>query len=307
MSCRQEGESVVRSLWKVGLVVWFLGLMLTSRASAFVLTGQDWSYQSAPMGEDWLVCSSTMPGGPSGGGQRTKDGAVGWNDPNFNFTFGVDVCSSAGLYPLPNNVNQVDFGGGLGIGVLAQTTSWFFTSNPADTVECDMRFSNAVPWYTGTDTPPGTQFDWWSVAIHEMGHCLGLGHETRIANPPPVMFPSFAAGEVRRTLTPDDSAGRAAIYGAPSSWAPVPGGGSTPSTPAATVLDSDLALFVRGTDNHLYVNWLLTTNQWTGWTPVPGGGSTPSTPAATVLDSDLALFVQGTDNHLYANFLLTGP
>ena len=49
-----------------------------------------------------------------------------------------------------------------------------------------MRFNNAVNWYTGTGSPPGSQFDWWSVATHEMGHCLGLDHEDSI-NPPPVM------------------------------------------------------------------------------------------------------------------------
>src|SRR4029453_3545552 len=139
-------------------------------------------------------------------------------------------------------------------------------------IECDMRFSSAVPWYTGTGTPPGTQFDWWSVALHEMGHCLGLDHETRITNPTPVMFPSFAAGQIRRTLTSDDSAGRDAIYGAPSSWALVPGGGLTPSAPAATVLNGLLAFLVRGTDSRLYANWLLTNGHWTGWALVPGGG-----------------------------------
>jgi hypothetical protein len=41
-------------------------------------------------------------------------------------------------------------------------------------------------------------------------------------------------------------------------WGHVPGGGSTPSTPAATVLDDDLALFVRGEDNQLYVNFTVT-------------------------------------------------
>src|SRR5262245_4489221 len=108
MSCRQKGDPVV-PLWRVGFVVWCLGLVLTSRGAAVVLTGPDWSDQSNPMGEDWLVCSATMPGGPGGGGQRTKDGAFGWNDANFTFTCGADACSSAGVYPLPNNVNQVDF------------------------------------------------------------------------------------------------------------------------------------------------------------------------------------------------------
>jgi hypothetical protein len=242
-----------RAPLKVGLVTWCIGLMLASNGSAYVLTGHDWSYQASPMGENWLVCGAGMP---DGGVQRTKDGAAGWNDADFTFTFGVDACPSGGVYPSFNNVNQVDFGGGLGVGVLAQTTSWFFTSNPAATVECDMRFSNRFNWYTGTGTPPANQVDWWSVAIHEMGHCLGLDHEPRITDPKPVMYPSLEAGEIRRTLTPDDIAGRNAIYGAAVQWAPVPGG-FTPATPAATVLEDDLGLFVRGTDDRIYVAFPL--------------------------------------------------
>jgi hypothetical protein len=38
----------------------------------------------------------------------------------------------------------------------------------------------------------------------------------------------------------------------------VPGGETTPSAPAATVLDDDLALFVQGEDNQLYVNFTVT-------------------------------------------------
>ncbi len=207
----------MRSRWNVGLVVWCIGFVLASSGSAFVLTGHDWSYQATPMGEYWTVCGTGVPGS---GVQRTKDGAFGWNYANFIFTFGADACSLGGGFPSFNNVNQVDFGGGLGAGVLAETVSWFARSNPADTLECDMRFSSAFSWYTGTDAPPGTQYDWWSVAIHEMGHCLGLDHESDITIPKPVMFPSIEAGEVRRTLTPDDSAGRDAIYGAPSELGP---------------------------------------------------------------------------------------
>jgi putative transposon-encoded protein len=163
------------------------------------------------MGENWILCGTSVPGS---GVQRTKDGASRWNYANFTFIFGADACSSRGIYPSFNNVNQFDFGGGLGTGVLAETASWFLTSNPADTIECDMRFSSAFSWYTGTGTPTSTQHDWQSVAIHEMGHCLGLGHESSITNLKPVMYPSIAAGEVRRTLTSDDSIGRNAIYGA---------------------------------------------------------------------------------------------
>ena len=90
-------------------------------------------------------------------------------------------------------------------------------------------------------------------------------------------------------------------------WSGVPGGGFTPSTPAATDSQGDLALVVRGSDNRLYLNWLLPNHPWTGWGAVPGRGSTPSTPAATDFQGDLALVVRGEDNQLYVNFLPTGP
>jgi Matrixin len=199
----------MRLPWKAGLATWCMGLMLANSSSAFVLTGHDWSYKATPVGENWIVCGSGMPGS---GVQRTKDGAAGWNYANFSFTFGADACASGGVYPLFNSVNQADFGGGLRADVLAETTIWFFTQNPADTVECDMRFSNAFSWFTGAGIPTSTQYDWQSVAIHEMGHCLGLGHQDGIT-PTPVMSSTIAVGQTRRALTVDDSAGRDAIYG----------------------------------------------------------------------------------------------
>jgi hypothetical protein len=52
----------------------------------------------------------------------------------------------------------------------------------------------------------------WSVAAHEMGHCLGLDHEDTVT-PLPVMVSRIANSAIRRRLTPDDTAGRHAIYG----------------------------------------------------------------------------------------------
>jgi len=117
-----------------------------------------------------------------------------------------------------NNVNQIDFGGGLGLNTLAETT-WFFNPTTNALLECDMRFSNSFVWHTGTGPPPPSQFDWWSVATHEHGHCKGLGHEDTIL-PRPVMFSTFAPGEMRREPTADDLAGCFAIYDPPP-----PGGG----------------------------------------------------------------------------------
>ena len=228
--------------WRMGLILACIGLLLDGHLAAFQLNDQDWAYIPNPMGADWRVCPDGMP---SAGVQRTKDGALVWNYTQFQFTFGNDTCLSEGAYPVFNEVNQVDFGGDLPPEVLAETVSFVFTSAPADTVECDMRFNNTVNWYTGTELPAANQFDWWSVAIHEMGHCLGLGHEDAVV-PAPVMRASLAAGEVQRQLTADDIAGRNALYGSPAATC-VPDGdvnqdGNVTPTDALLALRDSLGL-----------------------------------------------------------------
>ncbi|MEZ4399025.1 MAG: matrixin family metalloprotease [Kofleriaceae bacterium] len=61
----------------------------------------------------------------------------------------------------------------------------------------------------GWSTAPGPgQFDLETVALHEIGHLLGLSHST-VAGA--VMFPTY--GGPRRALTADDVAGIRALYG----------------------------------------------------------------------------------------------
>ena len=192
----------------LGCVVW--GVLLDSQVLAFVRNGSNWSYMANPMGENWVICPDRMPGDAV---QRTKDGAAAWDYERFQFTFAPEACLSDGAFGgMTNGVNQIDLGR-LPVGVLANTVSFFFTDAPDRTVECDTRFSSAVNWYTGTGTPAPDQFDWWSVATHEMGHCLGLDHEDSI-EPPSVMRTTLSMGTVMRQLTADDVAGRNAIYSA---------------------------------------------------------------------------------------------
>jgi hypothetical protein len=98
-----------------------------------------------------------------------------------------------------------------------------------------------------------------------------------------------------------------------SGWSEVPGHGLTLSGPAATILDvltlkGIVELFVRGTDNKIYVN-AFDNGTWSGWGQVPGNGFTPDAPGATAFlisdlgPSQLNLFVRGTNNRIYVNIL----
>jgi hypothetical protein len=64
-----------------------------------------------------------------------------------------------------------------------------------------MHFDASESWSVGTST------DLFSVALHETGHALGLGHTS---NPGAVMYPYY---RMQTGLTSDDIAGIQALYG----------------------------------------------------------------------------------------------
>ena len=100
-----------------------------------------------------------------------------------------------------------------------------------------------------------------------------------------------------------------------SGWREVPGHGLTPSAPAATTLyltaGNTLYLFVRGSDNKIYVNTFANGTTWSGWSQVPGNGLTPDAPGAVAGATSgtagfVALSVRGTNNRIYLNVLQVG-
>ena len=69
------------------------------------------------------------------------------------------------------------------------------------------------------------QYDFETVALHELGHCFQLGHD---GDPQELMYPTNRNGETKRTITPNAISGalsmkasaidRKGIHYAPMKW-----------------------------------------------------------------------------------------
>ena len=128
-----------------------------------------------------------------------------------------DPCDS------PDGENGVDFafdicGDVLGFTGLAVTRTW--TRGTVKT-ETNITFNNAYPWdvYDGPHPGAWSVEDFRRIAVHELGHALGLAHEESARS---IMAPAIPPGSTIVRPQVDDIAGVAALYGDASAGTPPP-------------------------------------------------------------------------------------
>ncbi|MCV6615678.1 MAG: matrixin family metalloprotease [Cellvibrionaceae bacterium] len=110
-----------------------------------------------------------------------------------------------------------------GSGVLAINVSY---STGSHYTNSDIIFNSAVNWDIHSGPILGSSvYDFKRIAVHELGHLLGLGHETTqtaIMNPAYTDPERIAAGDLNmETPTPDDYQGINTLYGAGSEVPPL--------------------------------------------------------------------------------------
>jgi hypothetical protein len=200
-----------------------LSIGSASAADNYKKLGWDWSFQKKPMAAAFVFCNNKdAPKDPSAPADKKdqpwakvsdviRAAADKWKYSKFQFNFAADDCSRC---PPPN---YIDFG------TLKDTTKQAETTAPNipgtnKMKKCAIRFNKDTHWKVdGDPNAANNEFDLLSVALHELGHCVGLDDVAPAAAPAPaanpVMSSGLKAGEKRRDLTDDDKKGRNAIYG----------------------------------------------------------------------------------------------
>jgi len=115
--------------------------------------------------------------------------------------------------PTQNEINSIGFDNGCSLpsGTLAETTKWFSicANGITFTTEIDIIFSNTVNWNYGPDATTGSDKDFETLCLHELGHGHGIEH---VINEGSTMYPALANSTDIRNIDEQSLAGAADIF-----------------------------------------------------------------------------------------------
>jgi predicted Zn-dependent protease len=140
-----------------------------------------------------------------------RQAMIDWNQVSKFKYFGVDSSANPCLQSGPNGgaLMPTACGQAFGSGVLAITFYNFDGSNRM--THAGTAFNSHVDFSVYSGALRANTTDFRRVAIHELGHALGLAHENN-PNIPAIMSPTIS--NIQKPQ-PDDIDGARALYGAP--------------------------------------------------------------------------------------------
>ena len=176
-----------------------------------------------------------------------------------------------------DGMNVISFNSSLSSGTLGVTRTTFVANgttacSQANTVwriaDIDIEFRTtpgSLSWNFGTGNANTSQFDFESVALHELGHAIGLGH---IINTGGIMHFAIGNGQTKRNLSENDINGGLDMVNYSSTLCFNPAGVNGPMQqqfPTSCFLQADLIQLdaSRLSEDKILINWkaLETDNQ----------------------------------------------